>query len=125
MSRQIANPLMSAKTTGYRFGRRPWKLDGRGLDATRGIWWVLKTHDEDVVPARGRDLERALGVRLPLHLSEVHVVLGAFGEQPRDVDGRARKFGLPLEILRDFREAPGAKHAQAGDDARLGEVLPW
>jgi len=80
---------------------------------------------QNVVPARGRDLERALGVRLPLHLSEVHVVLGAFGEQPRERRLTRR------EVRPSPRDTPRfprgtRRRARAGRRRpRLGEVLPW
>ncbi len=82
-----------------------------------------RPHHQDVVSAGGRDLERALGVRLPLHLGEVHVVPGALGEQRGDIDGGARQLAPAIEEIRDFSQASCAKDLEPVHDAGLGKVL--
>ena len=62
-------------------------------------------------------------MRLPFHFGEIHVVLGALGEQPRHVHRRARQFGLSVQVLGDLGETPGTEHSQALDHACFGQVL--
>jgi hypothetical protein len=52
-------------------------------------------HD-DVVAARRRDLQRPLGVRLPFHLGEVHVVISPLG----DLGGHGFEIGDPTIMSR-------------------------
>jgi len=82
-----------------------------------------RSNHQDVVAASGSDLERALRVRLPLHLGEVDVVLGALGEQRDDIDGGARQLGLAVEEIRDFSQAPCAKDLKSVHDAGFRKVL--
>ena len=70
-----------------------------------------------------RDLQRPLGVRLPLHFGEVDVVLGALGEQLGDIHRRARELGFAVQEIGDLREARRAEHADPRDHARLRQIF--
>jgi len=75
------------------------------------------------VPARRRDFERALRVRLSLHLREVHVIPGALGEERGHVYGGARQLRPAIEEVRDLGQAPRTEDLETVHDAGFGEVL--
>src|SRR5207237_6917666 len=78
---------------------------------------------QDVVPTRGGDFERAFGVRLPFHFGKIDVVPRTLGEQLRHIHGGPSQGPSPLEEFRDFRECPGAEHLKPSDDAGFGQIL--
>ena len=98
--------------------------DRRKASRQHGLAGPRGTDQQDVMPARRRDLERPLGMRLPPHLREINVVLRPLGEQAREVHTRLGELGAGVEEIRDLGQVPRTEHADAGDDARFREVLP-
>src|SRR5260370_38728525 len=82
-----------------------------------------RTYHEDVVTARGGDLERAFRVRLSLYFREVDIILRALREQPRHIHGCTWQLGFPIEKVGDFRETGGTQDLQTVHDAGLRKVF--
>ena len=75
---------------------------------------------QDIVPSRGRDLERALGVILPLDLGEVRL------RPARELQLRrsgAVDFTAPVQILKHLRYIPDAVDLEGVHKRRLGGVV--
>jgi hypothetical protein len=68
---------------------------------------------QDVVPAGRRDLEGALGGRLPFHLGEVDVVARPLREQRGQVDTGLRQLRLTVEEIGELGEIARAEHPHA------------
>jgi len=77
------------------------------------------------VSPRRRDLQRPLGVRLPFHVREVHVVPGAIGEQRGQIDVGLGQLTPGVQVVRDLGQGSRAEHPDPRHHARFGDVLPW
>ena len=95
------------------FGQDPGKAAGeQGLARSR------RPHHQEVVTARRRDLQRALGGFLPLHLLEI-------GCRRRFGDVAALRFGQDLrsiEVTQQPREIGGGEHRDAACPACFGSL---
>src|SRR3989442_210627 len=76
------------------------------------------------MPPSGRDLERALRVRLPLHFPEVDVVLPPLRQEPGEIHSRFRQLGPAVQEVSQLGQIAGAQHADPRDNACLRQVLP-
>ena len=104
-------------------GDREGRQDGRDAPGEHRLAGARRADHQEVVAARDRHLDCALGERLPLHVREIVELLARLEDLLGEIRPHRLDAPLPVEVVDGLAERVDGDDAKALHDARLRGVL--